>query len=41
MKKPTIYFIAVLACAGIVMIYGFIGVLLGWKHGGGVFPMII
>lgn len=41
MKKPTIYFIAVLACAGIVLIYGFIGVLLGWKHGGGVLPMML
>lgn len=41
MKKPTIYLVAVLACAGIVLIYAIIGVLLGWKHGGGVLPMII
>lgn len=41
MKKPTIYLVAVLACAGIVLIHVIIGVLLGWKHGGGVLPMII
>ena len=41
MKKPTIYLIAVLACAGIVLIYAMIGVFLGWKHVGGVIPMII
>lgn len=41
MKKPTIYLVAILACAGIVLIYAIIGVLLGWKHGGGVLPMII
>ena len=41
MKKPTVYIVAVLACAGIVIIYAVIGALLGWKNGGGVLPMII
>ena len=41
MKKPSVYIVAVLACAGIIIIYVVIGALLGWKHGGGVLPMII
>lgn len=41
MKKPTVYIVAVLACAGIIIIYAVIGVLLGWKNGGGILPMII
>jgi hypothetical protein len=35
------YALAVLACFGIFMVYVFIGVALGWRHGGGYFPMII
>jgi hypothetical protein len=31
MKKPTVYIVAVLACAGIIIIYAVIGALLGWK----------
>jgi len=41
MKKPTVYIVALLACVGIFLIYAVIGALLGWKHGGGVLPMII
>jgi len=41
MNKTTSYIVAVLACIGIVIIYAVIGALLGWKHGGGVLPMII
>lgn len=41
MNKTTRYIVAVLACVGIVIIYAVIGALLGWKHGGGVLPMII
>jgi uncharacterized membrane protein YeiH len=41
MNKTTSYIVAVLACIGIVIIYAVIGALLGWKHGGGILPMII
>ena len=41
MNKTTSYIVAVLACIGIVIIYAVIGALIGWKHGGGVLPMII
>jgi hypothetical protein len=41
MNKTTSYIVAVLACIGIVIIYAVIGALLGWKHGGGVFLMMI
>lgn len=41
MTKTTSYIVAVLACIGIVIIYALIGALLGWKHGGGILPMII
>lgn len=35
------YFVAVLACAAIVLAYSAIGALLGWKNTGGVFPMML
>lgn len=41
MTKTTSYIVAVLACIGIFIIYAVIGALLGWKHGGGILPMII
>lgn len=41
MNKSKAYLIAILACVGILIIYSFIGVWLGWKHGGGIIPMII
>ncbi len=41
MNKTTSYIVAILACVGTVIIYAIIGTLLGWEHGGGVFPMMI
>lgn len=35
------YVIAVIACAAEFFAYGVIGALLGWKHAGGVIPMLI
>lgn len=35
------YTLAVLACGAEFLAYAFIGVLLGWKHGGGYVPMVI
>lgn len=41
MNKRTRTVTAVLACAGIFLAYGFIGALIGFKHGGGVIPLLI
>jgi len=35
------YGLAVLACIGIFFVYAMIGAALGWRHGGGVIPMLI
>src|SRR3990172_2613812 len=35
------YLLASLACAAIFFAYALIGAALGWKHGGGVFPMML
>lgn len=35
------YFLAALACAGIIVLYAVIGALLHWKQGGGVLPMLL
>lgn len=35
------YVIAVVACFAEAILYALIGALLGWKHGGGIIPMII
>ena len=35
------YVLAILACVAICIIYVVIGAGLGWKHGGGVIPMLI
>ena len=41
MKKNTVVIVALLACAGIILVYGVIGALLGWKNGGGILPLLI
>jgi hypothetical protein len=36
------YFLAILACFGVVVAYILIGAgVFGWEHGGGVIPMLI
>jgi len=36
------YVLAILACAGLFVIYTVLGVaVFGWKHGGGVIPILI
>jgi hypothetical protein len=35
------YVIAIAACVAEAIAYAFIGALLGWKHAGGVIPMLI
>jgi hypothetical protein len=36
------YLLAILACAGMFILYALLGsVLFGWKHGGGVIPMLL
>ena len=35
------YALAISACAAEVVAYGIIGALLGWRHGGGMIPMLI
>ena len=41
MKKRTRIIVAVLVCAGILLLYGIIGALLGFKNGGGAIPILI
>ena len=33
--------IAIIVCGAIVILYGVVGALLEWEHGGGVIPMLI
>ncbi len=40
-RRLSPYVLAVVACAAIVFVYAALGVLLGWKTGGGVLPMIL
>ena len=36
------YVLAILACAGLFLLYAVLGAaVFGWKHGGGVIPMLI
>ena len=36
------YVLAILACAGLFILYSVLGVtVFGWKHGGGAIPMMI
>lgn len=36
------YVMAILACAGLFILYTILGaVVFGWKHGGGAIPMLI
>ena len=36
------YVLAILACAGLVVLYAVLGAaVFGWKHGGGVIPMLL
>lgn len=35
------YLIALAACFGIFIVYAIISGIMGWKHGGGVIPMLI
>lgn len=36
------YVLAILACAGLFILYAVIGAaVFGWKHGGGAIPMLI
>ena len=35
------YGLAIVACIGIFFVYGLIGAALGWRHGGGVIPIMI
>jgi predicted Kef-type K+ transport protein len=41
MKKSIAVLLAILACAMITLIYVAIGMLLGWKGGGGMIPGLI
>jgi hypothetical protein len=35
------YILAILACVGLFIAYGILGELLGWRHGGGVIPILV
>lgn len=35
------YAFALLACAGIIVLYIFLCALMGWEHGGGVLPIAL
>ncbi len=35
------YVLALAACFGIFVVYALIAGIMGWKHGGGVIPMLI
>lgn len=35
------YILAIAACFGIFLVYAAIGVVMGWKSGGGAIPMLI
>lgn len=41
LPKGVRIILALLACFGIFFVYGMIGVIFGWKHGGGFIPMLI
>lgn len=35
------YFLAILACFGILLVHSIINLLMGWNSGGGLIPLII
>lgn len=41
MEVKMKYVVAVIACGGLFLLYAVIGASLGWRHGGGIIPMMI
>jgi hypothetical protein len=41
MEVKMKYVVAVIACGGLFLLYAVIGATLGWRHGGGIIPMMI
>ena len=35
------YFFAILACFALFIVYTMVGLMMGWRHGGGIIPMLI
>ncbi len=35
------YFLAILACIGVFLVFLLVSVLMGWKSGGGLIPQLI